>query len=123
MQFIITDAGLARSRVIHLSGSRMLLAVATMSLLMMFMAAGLYHLSRVPINGSYLSDLLPGLMVVSFGLGAVFVGVTTAATRLQDQGLITYSRGTVAIRDREGLKRSACSCYREDVEAYKRHFG
>jgi predicted MFS family arabinose efflux permease len=42
-------------------------------------AAGLYHLSRVPINGSYLSDLFPGLMVVSFGLGAVFVGVTAAA--------------------------------------------
>ena len=56
-------------------------------------------------------------------LGVRRVGVTTAATRLQDQGLITYSRGTVAIRDREGLKRSACSCYREDVEAYQKHFG
>ena len=44
MQFIITDAGLARSRAIHLSGSRMLLAMVAMSLLMMFMAAGLYHL-------------------------------------------------------------------------------
>ncbi|HVX46107.1 MAG TPA: MFS transporter [Mycobacteriales bacterium] len=42
-------------------------------------AAGLYLLSRIPVDGSYLADLLPGLMVVSFGLGAVFVGVTTAA--------------------------------------------
>jgi EmrB/QacA subfamily drug resistance transporter len=42
-------------------------------------AAGLYVLSRVPIHGSYLTDLFPGLMVVSLGLGAVFVGVTTAA--------------------------------------------
>jgi EmrB/QacA subfamily drug resistance transporter len=42
-------------------------------------AGGLYYLSRVPVDGSYLSDLLPGLMVVSFGLGAVFVAVTTAA--------------------------------------------
>jgi hypothetical protein len=42
-------------------------------------AGGLYHLSRVPIDGSYLTDLFPGLMIVSFGLGAVFVAVTTAA--------------------------------------------
>ncbi|MDX6204929.1 MAG: hypothetical protein QOF39_986, partial [Frankiales bacterium] len=42
-------------------------------------AAGLMVLSRVPVGGSYLADLLPGLMVVSFGLGAVFVAITTAA--------------------------------------------
>ena len=42
-------------------------------------SGGLYWLSRIPVDGHYLSDLLPGLMVVSFGLGAVFVGVTTAA--------------------------------------------
>nr|WP_206443192.1 MFS transporter [Candidatus Protofrankia californiensis] len=42
-------------------------------------AGGLYYLSRIPVDGSYLTDLFPGLMIVSFGLGAVFVGVTTAA--------------------------------------------
>ncbi|MFC9557382.1 MFS transporter [Rhodococcus sp. NPDC056960] len=42
-------------------------------------SAGLCLLSRIPVDGSYLTDLLPGLMIVSFGLGAVFVGVTTAA--------------------------------------------
>jgi EmrB/QacA subfamily drug resistance transporter len=42
-------------------------------------SGGLYWLSRIPVDGSYLADLLPGLMVVSFGLGGVFVGVTTAA--------------------------------------------
>jgi len=42
-------------------------------------SAGLYWLSEIPTDGSYLTDLLPGLLVVSFGLGAVFVGVTTAA--------------------------------------------
>ena len=42
-------------------------------------AGGLLLLSRVPVDGSYLRDLLPGLMVVSFGLGAVFVAITTAA--------------------------------------------
>ncbi|MFL5841823.1 MAG: MFS transporter [Thermoleophilaceae bacterium] len=42
-------------------------------------AGGVYLLSRIPVDGSYLSDLLPGMMVMSIGLGAVFVSVTTAA--------------------------------------------
>jgi EmrB/QacA subfamily drug resistance transporter len=42
-------------------------------------AGGLYVLSRIPVDGHYLSDLFPGMMVVSVGLGAVFVAVTTAA--------------------------------------------
>jgi hypothetical protein len=42
-------------------------------------AAGLYMLSRIPVDGSYLGDLLPGLLVVAFGIGGVFVGTTTAA--------------------------------------------
>lgn len=42
-------------------------------------AVGMYYLSRVRVDGSYLSDLLPGLAVMSIGLGAVFVTVTTAA--------------------------------------------
>jgi hypothetical protein len=31
------------------------------------------------VHGSYVSNLLPGLAIMSVGLGAVFVGVTTAA--------------------------------------------
>src|SRR5262249_32669189 len=42
-------------------------------------AVGLYWLSRIPVHGSYLSDLLPGMLVLSFGLGPMFVAVTTAA--------------------------------------------
>ena len=42
-------------------------------------AIGLYVLSRVPVDGSYVVDLLPGLLIASVGLGAVFVSVTTAA--------------------------------------------
>jgi EmrB/QacA subfamily drug resistance transporter len=42
-------------------------------------SGGLYLLSRIPVDGAYLTDLFPGLMIVSIGLGAVFVGVTTAA--------------------------------------------
>jgi EmrB/QacA subfamily drug resistance transporter len=42
-------------------------------------SAGLFLLAHVPVHGTYLTDILPGLMLVSFGLGPVFVGVTTAA--------------------------------------------
>jgi EmrB/QacA subfamily drug resistance transporter len=42
-------------------------------------AAGMYWLSRIPVHGSFLSDLLPGMLVLSIGIGPVFVGVTTAA--------------------------------------------
>src|SRR5205085_4772144 len=42
-------------------------------------AGGLYWLSRIPVHGSFLSDLLPGMLVLSLGIGAVFVAVTTAA--------------------------------------------
>jgi EmrB/QacA subfamily drug resistance transporter len=42
-------------------------------------AGGLYWLSRIPVHGSFLSDLLPGMLVMSLGIGAVFVSVTTAA--------------------------------------------
>jgi MFS family permease len=42
-------------------------------------AAGVYWLSRIPVHGSFAADLLPGMLVMSVGLGAVFVAVTTAA--------------------------------------------
>ena len=42
-------------------------------------AGGVYWLSRIPVHGSYLTDLLPGLVVMAFGLGAVMVGVQNAA--------------------------------------------
>jgi MFS family permease len=42
-------------------------------------AGGLYWLSLIPVHGSYVSDLLPGMLVLAFGLGPMFVAVTTAA--------------------------------------------
>jgi EmrB/QacA subfamily drug resistance transporter len=42
-------------------------------------AGGVFWLSRIPLHGSFVSDLLPGMMVMSLGIGAVFVSVTTAA--------------------------------------------
>jgi predicted MFS family arabinose efflux permease len=42
-------------------------------------AGGVFWLSRAPVGGSYAGDLLPGLVIMSLGLGAVFVSITTAA--------------------------------------------
>src|SRR5215472_15353903 len=42
-------------------------------------AAGVSWLSRIGVHGSYLTSVLPGLVVMALGLGAVFVGVQTAA--------------------------------------------
>jgi MFS family permease len=42
-------------------------------------AAGIYWVSRVPLHGSYVTDLLPGFAVMSLGAGSVFVSVTAAA--------------------------------------------
>jgi EmrB/QacA subfamily drug resistance transporter len=42
-------------------------------------AGGMYWLSRIPVHGSFVSDLLPGMLVLSFGVGPLFVAVATAA--------------------------------------------
>jgi hypothetical protein len=42
-------------------------------------AGGLYWLSRIPVHGSYASDVLPGMVIMSIGLGAGFIATTTAA--------------------------------------------
>ena len=43
MHFIITDAWLAKSRAVHLSGTRLMLSLFALSLGLMVTAAGLYH--------------------------------------------------------------------------------
>jgi EmrB/QacA subfamily drug resistance transporter len=42
-------------------------------------AGGIYYLSRVPVHGSYLTDVLPGLVLMALGLGAIIVGATVSA--------------------------------------------
>jgi EmrB/QacA subfamily drug resistance transporter len=42
-------------------------------------AVGLVYLSRIPVRGTYAVDILPGLVVMAFGLGGVLVGVQNAA--------------------------------------------
>lgn len=42
-------------------------------------AGGIFWLSKIPVHGSYWSNLLPALILTAFGLGGVLVGTTTAA--------------------------------------------
>jgi len=44
-------------------------------------AGGLAYLSRLPVHGSYLTDILPGLAMVAVGAGLGFVSIINAATR------------------------------------------
>jgi len=44
-------------------------------------------------------------------LGVRRPGVTEAAMKLQDAGLIRYSYGHIAVLDRPGLEKRVCECY------------
>jgi EmrB/QacA subfamily drug resistance transporter len=47
---------------------------------MVIAAGGLFLLSGTPVDGSYATDLLPGLVIMSFGMGNTFVPITLIAT-------------------------------------------
>ncbi len=76
---IISGAGLSQ-RLIRTMGVR---AVGIGGMLLA--AAGLLYLSRIPVQGSYLTDLLPGILVQGIGMGLTFVPITLMATTNVDQ--------------------------------------
>lgn len=70
---IVVAAGISAQLMPRL-GTRPILVGGTL-----LAAGGMYYLSLVPVHGSYLTDLLPGLLIMSLGLGAVFVTGASAA--------------------------------------------
>lgn len=66
----------------------------------------LLSLDRLPSNELTMTQELIANM-----LGVRREGVTHAARKLQDAGLIRYSRGHIVVTDRPGLERDVCECY------------
>jgi MFS family permease len=57
---------------------------------MLVSAAGMVLLTRLPVDGSYVANVLPSLLLTSLGMGAVFMPLTLIATtglENEDQGL------------------------------------
>lgn len=62
-------------RLIKKVGYRKILMVSPL-----FVSAGLFWLSHVPVNGTFWGNVAPGMIVMALGMGATFVSVTIAAT-------------------------------------------
>lgn len=46
----------------------------------LIIAGGLFNLAHVPLAGSYIFDILPGILMTSVGMGLTFVSISVAAT-------------------------------------------
>jgi CRP-like cAMP-binding protein len=75
----------------------------------------LLSLDRLPDN-----ELVMTQELIANMLGVRREGVTEAATRLQQSGLIRYSRGRISVLDRVGLERRTCECYAVVKKEYDR---
>src|SRR6266446_1126191 len=66
----------------------------------------LLSLDRLPENKLQMTQELIANM-----LGVRRQGVTESAGKLEQEGLISYSRGLITVLDRPGLEKRACECY------------
>ncbi|MBB5912137.1 EmrB/QacA subfamily drug resistance transporter [Nocardia transvalensis] len=70
---IIVVSGVT-SKIVPRTGTRPVIVIGAL-----VTGIGILLLSRIPTDGAYLQDLLPGLMITAAGSAAVFVANTTAA--------------------------------------------
>ncbi|MBW4680851.1 MAG: Crp/Fnr family transcriptional regulator [Microcoleus vaginatus WJT46-NPBG5] len=56
-------------------------------------------------------------------LGVRRAGVTQAAQKLQEKGVICYSRGCVQITEQQGLEAASCECFETVGDEYDRLLG
>lgn len=74
----------------------------------------LLSLDRLPSNKiSMTQDLIANM------LGVRRESVTEAARKLQDEGLIRYSRGQITVVNRSGLEAQICECYTSLTREYE----
>lgn len=69
------------------------------------------------------SDLLLTQEDIAHMMGVRREGVTEAAGKLRDNGLIDYTRGHIAVIDRPGLEKQCCECYAVVRNEFKRLLG
>jgi CRP-like cAMP-binding protein len=65
-------------------------------------------------------DLVMTQELIANMLGVRREGVTHAAQRLQEIGLISYVRGHITILNRSGLEETVCECYKVVKDEYDR---
>jgi CRP-like cAMP-binding protein len=75
----------------------------------------LLSLDRLPGN-----ELVMTQELIANMLGVRREGVTEAAGKLQDEGLIRYSRGRITVLDRRQLEARVCECYGVVKKEYDR---
>jgi CRP-like cAMP-binding protein len=75
----------------------------------------LLSLDRLPGN-----ELVMTQELIANMLGVRREGVTEGALKLQNLGLIRYSRGRISVLDRPGLERRSCECYAVVKKEYDR---
>jgi CRP-like cAMP-binding protein len=66
------------------------------------------------------ADLVMTQELIANMLGVRREGVTAAAAKLQDAGLIRYARGRIKVIDRRKLEKRACECYAVVKKEYDR---
>lgn len=75
----------------------------------------LLSLDRLPGN-----ELVMTQELIANMLGVRRGGVTEAALKVQDAGLISYTRGRIKVLDRLGLEKRSCECYKVVKDEYDR---
>lgn len=73
--FVIGITATNVPRLIQKIGYKPIMVVAPL-----FVSAGLFWLSHVPVNGTFWGNVAPGMVIMGLGMGGTFVSVTIAAT-------------------------------------------
>ena len=86
---IVAGAGLAQQLIGRLGLRAVPLAGMVMS------AVGMLLLAQIPVDGAYVTDLLPGLVLASVGIGLTFMPMTLLATTAVDASEAGIASGLV----------------------------
>ena len=84
--FIGTLAAITSKQIAKVAPKAILIAAPLLT------ALGLLYFSRLPVDGNYLTDILPGIALMASGMGATFVALTLAATSgvaAKESGLVS----------------------------------